>query len=440
MHQHLLDSTQQHLLLLMNDSVEKKKTIADLLTDSVGKKKTIADLLTDSVEKKKTIADLLTDSVEKKKTIDDLLTDSVEKKKTIDGLLTDSVEKKKTIDDLVTDSVEKKKSITDLLTDSVKKKKTIDKLSAANQLLNHELNKLKADFDLLKETVVGTSKDQILSDAKLGGIFKDMCQEDKFREILLKEFNDRLSKMSEIARKYDLKFLMNSISVEDKEQQLIAISKEMQVEKNNFIKNEIIVKYTQMVIDGIDDFVKIKVDSPSSCCKQTFEQLKSHIKTFHYFEHMNQVIKFHGNIDDMLNKRKKKKSCLYDEGCDYLRLEWKSFSPRPFSPQCTIEISVDLNPLIIYFTQQLKDVCLVNATGSTSNGKHSYDAPVIRGPVTPANQYYNSIGGPSLARHVNMAQPVLPSKHEYRWEQSYEELKELGFIVNDTFILKYKSH
>ena len=295
MHQHLLDSTQQHLLLLMNDSVEKKKTIADLLTDSVEKKKTIADLLTDSVEKKK----------------------------------------------------------------------TIDKLSATNQILNHELNKLKADFDLLKETVVGTSKDQILSNAKLGGIFKDMCQEDEFQEIVLQEFDDCLNKANEIAQKYELNIFMSSISVEDKEQQLIdAISKEIQVVKNNFIKNEIIVKYTQKVVDGIDDFVKMKVDSPSACCKQTFEQLKGHIKTFHYFEHMNQVRKFHEKIEDMLNNPKK--SFLLDEGYSYLKLEWKSFSDGLFSPDYAIEISVDLNPLIIYFTIQPNNVCLVNATGDTS--------------------------------------------------------------------------
>ena len=266
---------------LLTDSVEKKKTTDDLVTDSVEKKKTIDDLLTDSVEKKKTIADLLTDSVEKKKTIDDLLTDSVEKKKTIADLLTDSVEKKKTIDDLLTDSVEKKKTIADLLTDSVEKKKTIDRLSATNQILNHDLNKLKADFGLLKETVAGTSKDQILSNAKLGGVFKDMCQEYELQNILLKQFNDCVYKAKEITQKYELNIFMSSIAVEDKEQQLIdARFKEMQVVKNNFIKNEIIVKYTQKVIDGIDEFVKMKVDSPSSCCKQTSEESYKNISLF----------------------------------------------------------------------------------------------------------------------------------------------------------------
>ena len=281
----MLDSTQQHLLLLMTDSVEKKTTIKEILQDSVEKKKSIDDLVTDSVEKKKTIADLLTDSVEKKKTIDDLLTDSVEKKKTI----------------------------ADLLADSVEKKKTIDRLSATNKILNHDLNKLKANFDLLKETVVGTSKDQILSNAKLGGIFKDVCQGYEFRQIVLLEFDDCLNKAKEIAQKYELKFL-NSISVGDKEQQLLdARFKEMQVEKNNFIKNEMIVKYTQKVIDGIDEFVKIKVDSSSSCCKQTSEQLKSHIETFNYFEHMNQVRKFHGKMEDTRNNIE----CVFIEGDDY---------------------------------------------------------------------------------------------------------------------------
>ena len=362
--------------------------------------------MNDSVEKKKTIADLLADSVEKKKTIDDLLTDSVEKKKTIDDLVTDSVEKKKTIDDLLTDSVEKKKTIADLLADSVEKKKTIDTLSATNQILNHDLNKLKADFDLLKETVIGTSKDQILSNEKLGGIFKDMCQEDKFREILLKEFNDRLSKTREIARKYDLKFLMNSMSVEDKEQQLIdAISKEMQVEKNNFIKNEIIVKYTQKVIDGIDEFVKMKVDSPSSCYIQTFEQLKSHIKTFNYFDHMNQVRKFHGEIEDILNNVKEIHR-LFNEGYYYYRIQSTSLPDKLIYSIFSTRIDVVLNPLIVSLTKKVKDICLVNAAGISSYGEYSYE--------------------PERLKNLH---------HVYKWDG---RLKELGFIVNDIFILKVK--
>ena len=307
----------------------------------------------------------------------------------------------------MTDSVEKKKSIEDLLTDSVEKKKTIDKLSATNQLLNHDLNKLKADFDLLKETVAGTSKDQILSNAKLGGIFKDMCQEDEFQKILLKEFNDCLNKAKEIAQKYKLKFLLSSMSVEDEEQQLIdAISKEMQVEKNNFIKNEIIVKYTQKVVDGIDEFVKMKVDSPSSCCKQTFEQLKSHIKTFHYFEHMNQVRKFHGKIEDMFNNLKEIE-CLFNEGDDYYRINSTSL-PKQLN-RSAIRIDVVFNPLKVSLSEKVKDVCLVNAAGTCSNDEYSCEPRGL-----------TRLG------------------HVYKWVQSYDDLKELGFIVNDIFILRFK--
>ena len=259
----------------------------------------------------------------------------------------------------------------DLLTYSVEKKKTIDKLSAANKILNHDLNKLNTDFDLLKETVVGTSKDQILSNAKLGGIFKDMCQEDEFQKILLKEFDDCLNK---VKQKYELKFLMNSISVEDKEQQLIdTVSEEMQVEKNNFIKNEMIVKYTQKVIDGIDDFVKMKVDSPPSCCKQTSEQLKSHIKTFHYFEHMNQVRKFYGNIEDMLNNLKEIER-LFHEGYNYYRIKSTSLPDKLFyttySGFYSTDINVVLNPLIVSFTKKVEDACLVNAACISGYGEH----------------------------------------------------------------------
>ena len=304
-------------------------------------------------------------------------------------------------------SVEKKKTIDDLLTDSVEKKKTIDKLSATNQILNHDLNKLKADFDLLKETVVRTSKDQILSNANLGGIFKDMCQEDEFQEILLKEFDGCFRNAEVIAQKSQHNVLMSSISNKDKEQQLIdAMFKEMQVEKNNFIQNEMIVKYTQKVVDGIDDFVKMKVDSPPSCCKQTFEQLKSHIKTFHYFEHMNQVRKFHGEIEYMLNNLK---NYLFKDGYSYFRFEWTPLPHTLLSPHSNIYTKVVLNPLIVYFTRKAKDVCLINARGCTSCGEHSR----------------NHSG-------------YLVLVHRYRWEQTYEELKELGFIVNDIFILKVK--
>ena len=381
----------------MNDSVEKKNTIKVLLADSVEKKKTIDDLVTDSVEKKKTIAVLLTDSVEKKKLMGDLLTDSVEKKKTIA--------------DLLTDSVEKKKNIADLLTDSVEKKKTIDKLSATNQILNHDLNKLKVAFDLLKESVVGTSKDQIFSNAKLGGIFKDMCQEEEFQEILSKEFDGCLKKANEIAQNYEFNIFMNSISVEDNEQQLIdAMFKEMQVLKNNFIKNEIIVKYAQKVVDCIDDFVKVGTDVPPSCCKQTFEQLKSHIKTFHYFEHMNQVRKFHGKIEDMLNNLKEI-DCLFNEAHEYYRMKSTSLPDTLVNPNFySTGIDVVLNPVIVSLTEKPKDICFVNARGGCANyGEYSYEAGRLKGLC-----------------------------HVYKWVQSYSKLKELGFIVNDIFILKVK--
>ena len=144
---------------------------------------------------------------------------------------------------------------------------------------------------------------------------------DDFQEILSNEFDDCLNKVEEIVEKYDIKFLLSSMSVGDKERQFIdAISKEMEVVNNNFIKNKTIVKYTQKVIDGIDDFVKSNVDSPSSCCKQTSEQLKSHIKTFHYFEHINQVRKFHGKIEDMLNNLKEIEG-LYKKGWDYFSID-----------------------------------------------------------------------------------------------------------------------
>ena len=106
---------------------------------------------------------------------------------------------------------------------------------------------------------------------------------------------------------------------------------------------------------------------------------------------MNQVRMFHGIIEDMLNNPKK--SFLHDEGYSYLRLEWKSFLHRRFSPNYAIEISVDLNPLIIYFTIPPKDVCLVNATGVTSYGKRSYDEAPVPDPVNPDPVYRESRRG-----------------------------------------------
>ena len=311
------------------------------------------------------------------------------------------------------DSVEKKKTIDDLVTDSFEKKKTIDKLSDTNQILNHDLNKLKADFDLLKETVAGTSKDQILSNAKLGGIFKDMCQGDEFQNILLKEFNDCLKKAKEITQKYQLNIFMSSIIVEDKEKRLLAgMFKEMQVVKNNFIKNEIIVKYAQMVVDCIDEFVKIGTDVPPSYCKQTVEQLKCHIKIFHYFEHMNQVRKFHGKIEDMLNNLKEIE-CLVNEGHYHYRIKSTSLADKLLHSQHSTNyytgIDVVLNPLTVSLTRKAENICLVNAAGISSYGEYSYE----RGRLDNLH-------------------------HVYKWVQSYSNLKELGFIVNDIFILKVK--
>ena len=237
-----------------------------------------------------------------------------------------------------------------------------------------------------------------------------MCQEDEFQKLLLQEFNRCLNIAKAVAKKYELNFLLSSHSYEGVEQQLIdAISKKMQVVKNNFIKNETIVKYTPKVIDGIDDFVKMKVDSPSLCCKQTSEQLKSHIKTFHYFEHMNQVRKFYEKIEDIL-KNLERIEGLYKNGWYYFNIQTTAPPDKlDYSGFHFTGIDVVSDPLIISLTSEVKDICFVNAAGISSYGEYRYE--------------------PKRSKN---------SHHVYKWVQSCSRLEELGFIIDDTCILKVK--
>ena len=95
---------------------------------------------------------------------------------------------------------------------------------------------------------------------------------------------------------------------------------------------------------------------------------------------------------------------------DTIITESKSTSlPNNFQSQHTgMGITVVLNPLIVSLTGMVKRVCLVNAAGVNSYGTYSS-------------------GGEG-------------SNQVYKWVQSYSKLRKLGFIVNDTFILKFDNN
>ena len=126
---------------------------------------------------------------------------------------------------------------------------------------------------------------------------------------------------------------------------------------------------------------------------------------------MNQVRKFHGEIEDMLNNLKEIER-LFNEGYYYYRIiKSTSLPDKLFYSQHSTNyytgIDVVLNPLIVSFTRKVDDACLVNSRGCTSYGEYSYEPERLK-----------------KLRHV------------YKWDKSYSRLKELGFFVNDIFILE----
>ena len=335
---------QQHLLLLLNDSVENKKRIDELFT----KNQLLTNQLNnDSVENKMKLDKVFTenqllrkDSAEHKKRIDELFTenqlltsqlknDSVENKKRVDKVFTenqflrkDSAEHKKRIDELFTenqlltsqlknDSVENKKRVDKVFTenqflrkDSAEHRKRIDELFTENKRLNQQLKKTKAGLNLFKENAEKTSDEQMISKL-LDQCVTDVCND--FNKILMERYNDYLQKGNQIAYPDIHNSLLRKfcsfeemLLIEAEVQKCVdQFSKELHKTSlfDDFVQDEILHEYKQNKINSIDEFNKIKIILPSSCWKYANEKMKRCVEICCNFEHMKQGMKFDNYIE-----------------------------------------------------------------------------------------------------------------------------------------------
>ena len=271
---------QQHLLLLLNDSVENKKKNDELSTKN--------QLLTN---------ELKNDSVEHKKKIDELFT---ENQWLNQQLKNDSVENKKRFDELFTGN---KRLNLQLKNDSVEHKKRIDEFFTENKRLNQQLKETKADLNLFKENDEKTSDEQMISKL-LDQCVTDVCND--FNKILMERYNYYLQKSNEIASP-DINnsllckfYSFEEIPIQAEVQKVIdQFSKELQetILVDDFIQDKMLHAYKQKKINSVDDMFKFKIISPSSCWKDANEKMKRCVEICCNFQHIKQGMKFDNSIE-----------------------------------------------------------------------------------------------------------------------------------------------
>ena len=266
---------QQHLLLLLNDSVENRRKNDDL---------SIINQLPNNQLKITENQLLRKHSAEHKKRIDELFT---ENQLLTSQLKNDSVEHKKRVDKVFTENQLLRK-------DSAEHKKRIDELFTQNQRLNQQLKETKADLNLFKENPEKTSDEQMIS-KRLDQCVTDVCND--FNKVLMERYNDYFQKGIQIASPKINNSLLRKfcsfeeISTEADVQKVIdQFSKELQKKNlvDDFMQDEMLHAYKQ---NNLDYFKKIKIILPSSCWKDANEKMKKCVEMCCNFEHMKQGMK-----------------------------------------------------------------------------------------------------------------------------------------------------
>ena len=388
----------------MNDSVENKKNIDELSTKN--------QLLNNQLK---------SDSVGHKKRFDELFT---ENQRINNQLTNDSVENKKSIDELLTQNQLLRK-------DSVGHKKRIDELFTENQSFKRQLKETKADLNLFKD-IDGKASDEQMINKLLDQCVTEVCND--FNEILMERYNDYLQKGNQIAspkinnssllRKF---FSFEEIFLQAEVQKAIdQFSKELQETSlvDDFIQDEILHAYKQNKINSIDNFNKVKIILPSSCWKDANEKMKRCVEICCNFEHMKQAIKFDDYIEGTVAASKQRLLRQYrsvlQQGNEWLRLGGynyyqitlaslpltRSISSGGYKFELTITFSAQNNVISFSFNSKL------------------YRASLISHPVLVD------------ARGQQLNLKCVVQFQEYICKQSINELKDMGYIINDGFVLR----
>ena len=314
-----------------------------------------------------------------------------------------------------------------LKNDSVEHKKRIDELFTENQRLNQQLKETKADLNLLKENSEKASDEQIISKL-LDQCVTDVC--DDFNKILMERYNDYLQKGDQIASPNINNSLLRKfcsfeeIFIEAEVQKVIdQFSKELQetVLVDDFIQEEMLHAYKQNKINSIDYFKKIKIILPSSCWKDANEKMKKYVEMCCNFEHMKQGMKL-ANYMETTRLLLEKYRSVFQEGTKSLCLNGYYYyqitlASLPFTQGIIINKGRYGFELAITFSAQ-------NNVISISFKRYMHSASLRSHPILV------DAGGHQL----NLKCVV--QFQEYVCEQSINELKEMGYIVNDGFVLR----
>ena len=371
---HLRDFMQQHLLLLLNESVENKIKIDDLSTKN--------QLLANQLKN-----------------------DSVDNKKRVDKVFTENQLLRK---------------------DSAEHKKRIDEMFTENQRLNQQLKETKADLNLFKENDEKTSDEQMISKL-LDQCVTDVCND--FNKILMERYNDYLQKGNQIASRNINNSLFRKfcsfeeISTEADVQKVIdQFSKEIQKTNlvDDFMQDEMLHVYKQ---NHRVYFKKMKIILPSSFWKDANEKMKRCVEICCNFEHMKQGMKL-ANYMETSRILLEKYSSVLEDGKQSLRLNEYYYyqitlASLPFTRSIlTNKRGISGFELTVTFSA-------LNNVISFSFKKNVHSRAYFES---------HSLLVDAAGHQLNLKCVVQFQK--YMCEQSINELKDMGYIINDGFVLR----
>ena len=318
-----------------------------------------------------------------------------------------------------------------LLNDSVENKKRNDELFIENQRLNQQLKETKADLNLFKENAEKTSDYQMINKL-LDQCVTDVCND--FNKILMERYNYYSQKGNQIASPNVNNSLLRKFCSFEKilieaevHKGIDQFSKELQetILVDDFIEDEILHAYKQDKINSID-FNKIKIILPSSCWKDANEKMKRCVEICCNFEHMKQGMKFDNYIEGKVAASKQRlleqyrsvlqqgNKCLYLDGYNYYQITLASLPVRRIINNTNgddIDVKITVSP---------QDNVVSLSFKANANRRYTSVNPLL---VDGTGQ--QELRLKCVAQH-----------REYICKQSINELKDIGYIINDGFVLR----
>ena len=299
--------------------------------------------------------------------------------------------------------------------------------TSENQRLNQQLKETKFDLNLFQENAEKTDEQMI---SKLLDQFFNDGRYD-FNEILMERYKGYLEKVTYTKSPIiDYSLLRKFCSFEEilvEAEVFCQFTKELQKINNNFIQDEVLHAYKRSKIDSINDLNEIKTILPSSnsCWKEANERMKKCVDICCNFEHKKQGLKLAKHIEARIGKVPAlKQGLLQQEGnkclylaynlCHYYQITLASLpvthiikNTRGLDIDVTITVSPQNNVVSLSFK-------------ADANGRYSSVNPVLM----------------DAAGEQELRLECVAQFQEYICEQSINELKDMGYIINDGFVFR----